>query len=60
MVKRKYDGKCFVNLYTKIIYSEKVLIGLIRINIFVPVSSKILAQIITPILFADTETATYF
>lgn len=53
-----YDGKYFVNLHQKIIYPENVLTGLI--NIFVPVSSEILAQIITPIIFANTETAVYF
>lgn len=53
-----YDGKYFVNLHPKIIYPENVLTGLI--NIFVPVSSEILAQIITPIVSANTETAVYF
>lgn len=49
-----------MNQYPKILCLEKVLIGLIFINIFVPVPSEILAQIITPIIFADTETFTYF
>lgn len=51
---------CFVNLHPKVIYSGYVFIELFLINIFVTISSEILAQIITPIIFADTEMTTYF